>query len=113
MRVGNAFIALAALAAGLATTGVGVSPALARSADTVLVGYSDLNLASAAGRRALDSRIAVAVDSVCSAGESLDIRSNSLSRACRDEAFAAAQPQRDAAVVGRRTGSVRVSTAAN
>ena len=113
MRVGNAFIAIAAIAAGLATTGAGVSPAYARSAETVLVGYSDLDLASAAGRRALDSRIAVAVESVCSAGESLDLRFNSLGRACRDEAFAAAQPQRDAAIGGQRTGSVRVSTAAN
>ena len=113
MRVRNAFIALAAIAAGLATTGVGVSPAFARSADTVLVDYADLNLASAAGRRALDNRIAAAVDTVCSDGESLDLRFNSLSRACRNEAFAAAQPQRDAAVGGQRTGSVRVSTAAN
>ena len=68
MRVRNAFLALAATAAAFATTGVGVSPAFARGIDVVTVGYSDLNLASETGRRALDNRIDAAIDIVCSDG---------------------------------------------
>jgi UrcA family protein len=113
MRVGNAFLALAATVAAFATTGVGVSPAFARSADVVTVGYGDLNLASAAGQRALDSRIEAAVNVVCEAGDSAELRTHALERACRNEAFAAAQPQRDAAIGGQRRGIVRVSAAAN
>jgi UrcA family protein len=113
MRVRNAFLALAATAAGFATTGIGVSPALARSADVVTVGYSDLNLASVAGRRALDNRIDAAIDQVCSDGDSAELRAYVLQRACRTEATAAALPQRDAAIAGHRRGIVRVSAAAN
>lgn len=113
MRVRNAFVFVAALAASLASVGTAIAPAQAAPVDTVLVGYGDLNLASNAGRRALDNRIAAAVDLVCSNGESLDLRSYSLSRSCKTESFAAAQVQRDAAVAGQRSGSVRVSTAAN
>lgn len=113
MRVRNAFVFAAAVAASLASIGTAVAPAQAAPADVILVGYSDLNLASSAGQRTLDNRIAAAVASVCNDGESLDLRSNSLSRSCRAEASAAAQVQRDAAVAGQRSGSVRVSTAAN
>ena len=113
MRVRNAFLALAAIVAASATTGVGVSPAFARGTDVVAVGYGDLNLASAAGRRALDNRIEAAVDLVCSDGDSAELRAYALQRACRVEATATAVPQRDAAIGGQRRGSVRVSVAAN
>ena len=113
MRVRNAFLALAATAAAFATTGIGISPAFARTADVVTVGYSDLNLASSAGRRALDNRIEAAVGLVCDSGESAELRLNAMERACRAEATAAAAPQRNAAVNGHRTGIVRVSAAAN
>lgn len=113
MRVGNAFLALAASAAALASLSVGVSPAFARSADVVTVGYADLNLASAAGRRTLDSRISAAVDQVCSAGDSFELRASALQRSCRAEVSADAFAQRDAAISGQRRGTVRVSMAAN
>jgi len=113
MRVRNAFLALAATVAGFATTGVGISPAFARDTNVVTVGYGDLNLASAAGRRALDNRIDAAIDLVCSDGDSAELRAHALQRACRVEATAAALPQRDAAIGGQRTGIVRVSAAAN
>jgi UrcA family protein len=113
MRVRNAFLALAATLAAFATTGVGVSPAFARGTDVVAVGYGDLNLASAAGRRALDNRIEAAIDLVCNDGDSAELRANAQERACRVEATAAALPQRDAAIGGQRRGIVRVSAAAN
>lgn len=113
MRVRNAFLALAATLAAFATTGIGVSPAFARNAEVVSVGYSDLNLASPSGRRALDNRIEAAIDLVCSEGETAELRAHALSRACRAEATATAASQRDAAVAGHRTGIVRVSAAAN
>ena len=113
MRARNAFLALAATGAVFSATLVGISPAAARSADIVEVAYGDLNLASRAGLRTLDSRIAAAVDQVCSAGESLDLRASALERSCRAEVSAAAQAQRDAVVSGQRRGTVRVSAAAN
>lgn len=113
MRVRNAFLAFAATGAMFSATLAGISPAAARTADIVEVAYSDLNLASHAGQRTLDSRIAAAVDQVCNAGEALDLRTDAQERACRSEVGAAAQAQRDAAVAGNRRGIVRVSAAAN
>jgi UrcA family protein len=112
MRAREAFLALAATGALFTTTLVGVSPAAARTADSVAVAHADLNLASRAGQRTLDGRIAAAVAQVCNAGDAVDLRTSAYERLCKVEVAAAAQIQRDAVVSGRR-GTVRVSAAAN
>jgi len=110
MSVRSTILALAAVAASLAATGVAVSPAFA--AESVVVSYADLNLANTAGRQALDARLAFAVEQVCADG-ALDARSLASTRACRADAGAEAASQRDAAVAGGRRGIVRVSRSAN
>jgi UrcA family protein len=113
MRARSAFLALVATGAVFSSALIGMSPAMARTADSVAVAHADLNLASRAGLRTLDNRIAAAVDIVCSAGGALDLRTDAQARACRVEVATAAQIQRDAVVAGQRRGSVRVSAAAN
>ncbi len=113
MRVRDAFLALAATGAVFTATLAGIAPAAARTADVVEVAYSDLNLASRAGLRTFDNRIAAAVAQVCNPGETADLRTSALERSCRAEASAAAQVQREAVVAGQSRGTVRVSAAAN
>jgi UrcA family protein len=113
MRARKAFLALVATGAVFTSAVAGMSPAMARNADSVAVTHADLNLASRAGLRTLDNRISAAVDIVCNAGGALDLRTDVQARSCRVETAAAAQIQRDAVVAGHRRGSVRVSAAAN
>jgi UrcA family protein len=112
MRARAAFLALLATGAVFTSAVAGITPAMARNADSVAVTHADLNLASRAGLRTFDNRIAAAVDQVCNAGDVIDLRTSKDERACRVEVAAAAQIQRDAVVTGRR-GTVRVSAAAN
>jgi UrcA family protein len=113
MRARSAFLAFVATGALFSATLTGITPAAARTADIVEVAYSDLNLASQAGQRTLDGRIAAAVGQVCNAGDAADLRTSAQERACRTEVAAAAQVQRDAVIAGHRRGIVRVSAAAN
>ena len=110
MSVRSTILAVAAVAASFAVTSIAVAPAIA--AESVVVSYADLNLANAAGRQALDARLASAVDQVC-ADAALDARSLAASRACRADAGADAASQRDAVISGERRGTVRVSRSAN
>jgi UrcA family protein len=64
----SAIIALAAIGSTLAATGV-AAPALAKTTRTMVVEYSDLNLATAEGQEVLERRIDQAAKKVCGIGE--------------------------------------------
>jgi UrcA family protein len=85
------FLALAVLAAAF-TTGLGVSPAMAETA-SVTIGYGDLNLASRAGRAALDQRIDGAARQLCGESSPLELKMVALGRSCRAGVLADARSQ--------------------
>jgi UrcA family protein len=111
MIVRSTFFALAAVAAAILATGVAISPAVAQT-DSVSVGYGDLNLASPAGRGALDRRIAGAARQVCGEYRPLELKMIALSRACRADVLAAARGQRSVSAAGRQFSALAVSRAA-
>ena len=84
----------------------------AASATSASVSFADLNLATGAGRAALDGRVAGAARSVCEIEDSRELALASATRVCRADAIASAQPAVDAAVAAQRTGSVTVMGAA-
>ncbi|MBV9883460.1 MAG: UrcA family protein [Sphingomonadaceae bacterium] len=100
MNVRSTLLALAATAAATLTLTVAVAPAAAQAVSTsvtIQVPYSDLNLASPTGRAALDRRVFRAATLAC--GQDMrDLNMSLLSRACRDDAIAAARGQREAAL---------------
>lgn len=69
------------------------APALAEVEPSVVVSYSDLNLATAEGRQALESRIAVAVDTVCARPHPTSLQQSRISAECRKRSAADAQRQ--------------------
>lgn len=75
------------------------TPALAQSeapAPTrVVVSAADLDLASAAGQRALDRRLAHAVVEACGTTSTVDLAGSNDIRRCRDETSAAIAADRD------------------
>ena len=110
MQIRPFILAVAAAAAGLSTF-TAISPALAAESG-VLVQYEDLNLASAAGRAALEARLDRAASQVCGTAfiNELDIAAGV--NACREDSIAVAREQLRA-VAGERTASLRVVRAAN
>jgi UrcA family protein len=98
MKVRSTLLALAAVAAATLMTGIAVSPAVA--GETVAVPYGDLDLASAAGRARLDSRVFRAATMICGRYDPRELRLSALSRACRDDAIAGVRGQREAALGG-------------
>jgi len=105
-------ILAAAFAAAFLNTGVAVTPAAAQTADSVTISYADLNLANAAGRAVLDRRIAHAARQVCGQFAPVELRRNSLSRACQADVIASAEAQRSAIVLASNNANVRVSRTA-
>lgn len=73
------------------------APALAETAPSVVVSYSDLNLATPEGRQALKARIAVAVDTVCARPHRSSVQQGHAWTECRE--FAAADARRQASQV--------------
>ena len=112
MFVRPSVLAVAAVAAGLATASLAAAPA-AEEVSSVEVQYQDLNLDHSAGQAALDRRIAYAARQVCGDYMPIELKWRELSRSCQREVIAAAAPQRDAAVGGQRYAALRVSRAAN
>jgi len=80
------FIVLAALTAAIA------APAAAEEL-SVTVGYGDLDLATPAGKAALDKRIEVAVDKVCSPAQRRDLRGWMAAEECKVLTLADAMAQ--------------------
>jgi UrcA family protein len=81
---------LSALA--LCTVGIG-SAAIAQKLErvSVKVKYSDLNLASEAGQKALHSRIKSAVREVCGQDLVGDLKAQSMQQKCRADALSSAE----------------------
>lgn len=70
------------------------------------VSYADLDLASAAGRDRLESRIAGAVSRVCPAGHPADLTTAALTDICRDIAWDGARAQMNFAVARAADGQL-------
>lgn len=102
----STFLALAAaMVAAVAT------PAAAQT-DSVTIGYGDLNLASQAGRAALDRRIDGAARTVCGRASPLELKTIALGRTCRAEVLADARAQLARVIVDDQYASLAVSRAA-
>lgn len=84
----------------------------AAPANSAVVSYADLNLATGAGRAALDGRIAFAARGVCEIEDSRELALATATASCRNGAIAAAQPAVDAAIAAVLKGSVSVMGAA-
>jgi UrcA family protein len=70
------------------------------------VSYADLDLASAAGRDRLESRIAGAVSRVCPAGHPADLTTAALTDTCRDIAWDGARAQMNFALARAANGQL-------
>ncbi|MEO7634031.1 MAG: UrcA family protein [Sphingomicrobium sp.] len=84
----------------------------AAPANSAIVSYADLNLATNAGRIALVGRVAGAARNVCEIEDSRELALASATHLCRRAAIASAQPALDAAIGAVRRGSVTVMGAA-
>ena len=113
MSVRSSILAVAAVAAGLATVSLGAAPAVAGQLESAEVQYQDLNLANASGRATLDRRISAAARQVCGEYLTIELKWREMARACQNDVIASAAPQRNALVSGQRTAALRVSRAAN
>lgn len=107
MFVRSTFLAFAALAAAC--------PAAAQTQDSILVGYSDLNLSSPAGREAFQGRVAAAARQVCGEYQPLELKMIAISRACQARAIASAETRLSQNLAGGdvQLASLEVSRAAN
>jgi UrcA family protein len=76
----------------------------AEQAPTAIVHYQDLNLASEAGARILQRRLARAATAVCPDFDPNDIGKSSAIRACRATALETAQAQAEVALAKARDG---------
>ena len=102
----STFLALAAAAAAAIAT-----PAAAQ-ADSITIGYGDLNLASQAGRAALDQRIDGAAQQLCGTYSPLELKMAALNRTCRAGVLAEARAQLARVIVDDQFASITVSRAA-
>lgn len=80
-------------------------------ARSMMVGYSDLDLGTEAGRRTLDLRIGHAVNAACGEASPADLRGQNGARACRAALRAQAAAQRDVALAAWRRGSAALLAA--
>ena len=76
-----------------ATLAGAAAPALAEAAPSVAVSYTDLNLTTPEGRKALEARIAAAVDTVCARPHLSSVEQGHAWAECRELATADAQRQ--------------------
>jgi UrcA family protein len=102
----STFLALAAAAAATLAT-----PAVAQTG-SVMIGYGDLNLASRAGRNALDQRIDGAARQLCGESSPLELKRIALGRTCRAGVLADARAQLARVIVDDQLASLSVSRAA-
>jgi UrcA family protein len=113
MSVRSSVLAVAAVAAGLATVAFAAAPAVAGELDSVQVQYQDLNLSHASGRAALDRRISAAARQLCGDYMPIELKWRELSRVCQQDVIATVAPQRNALLSGQSYAALRVSRAAN
>jgi UrcA family protein len=116
LRTSKPFLLCAAGLATIVTLGAAVSPALAKPSDvvvtaqrdeapTAIVAYRDLNLASASGRKALDSRVSRTIKSLCPISGIMPLSQEAAARACRSVAWLSANPQIETAIQRARFAS--------
>ena len=72
---------------------------------TRTVSYADLDLASAAGAKALQTRVRSAAKSVCDVSAARDLASVAASNRCFDSAVEKAQTEMQQAITQARTGA--------
>jgi len=97
----------------LSAAALAAVPAAAKdaAAPKVLVPYADLDLASANGAAALETRVKRAARKVCGVTQAPGFREANYVRLCRARALSAARPQMTAAL--GRGGSATVAVAAS
>jgi UrcA family protein len=101
--------------AALAVASVFAVPTVSQAEDSqsVRVSYADLNLASVDGRHRLQHRVTYAAKTVCDLGEtSSQLSLAALTKDCREDTIARAQPQLAAVIDANRRGTVTVGGAA-
>lgn len=108
MTLRSTILAVAAVAASLSA-----APASAQTLESIQVSYGDLNLHSAAGRTALDGRIAAAARRLCGTYPAFELEWSQVSRACQADVIASTAGQRDAVVAGESFAALVVSRAAS
>ena len=96
---------LAALAALLPTAATAEPLAI----ETVTVSIADLDLASPAGQRALDTRLHRAVIDVCGEAADVDLAGRNAVRACRDAKLAEAKGQSEQRLALRSTAPIQLA----
>lgn len=96
------FANLAIVAAALVST----APAVAQS---VVVPYGDLNLASAAGAETLEKRLKVAAIRVCGFEQAPGLAETLSVKKCRAGVLDTARPQVSQAIAMRSAGSISVT----
>ena len=97
-------------AAAVIVASVLVVPTVSQAAtvNSVRVSYADLNLASQAGERTLERRIASAARIVCQIEDTRELGLMGEVRVCRSDAVESAQPAFDSALRAARGGTVTV-----
>lgn len=101
------------IVAAVAVLGV-AAPAVAGPATrTTTVAYQDLDLAKAAGAKALENRVEAAARRVCGAPESFEGQEIAKVANCRRDAFEGARPAMEVALSKARRGSVEILVAAS
>jgi UrcA family protein len=107
MQVRPFILAAAVLAASLSTL-TAASPAIARDRGYA-VAFSDLNLASAAGRATLDRRVERAARHLCGTPFINELDFNAAISECRNDVVAAARAQRDVLAGGGQLAELRLT----
>ena len=79
--------------AAVCLAGAFAAPAAAAETVTVKVGYSDLNLKTAAGKETLEARIASAIKTACGRPETRNLKSVQAWQDCKDSASSSAAEQ--------------------
>lgn len=81
--------------AAISLAGAFAAPAAAAETETVTVkvGYSDLNLKTAAGKEALEFRIAAAIKTACAKPDTRSLKSAQAWQNCKDSAASSAAEQ--------------------
>lgn len=81
-----------ARAAAIGAALVLAAPASADGTKSVQVSYADLNLSNAAGREALDRRVARTADRICGVEPGRDVKMQALAKHCARNARESARP---------------------
>lgn len=106
-----------AIAGGLlstaATAATAAIAAPAIEAPTATVRYNDLDLASPAGARQLERRIAAAAASVCPTGDNYRLETLRIANQCRANAVASARGKADQVVAQARSAQRYAANEAN